>query len=115
MANKRLKAIQQRCDTSGTRLSEEEKGLLSKIIDNQDKYNGFKSPVYIENNSGRDYNDTWRSTTKTQYEIHVDDNNLSVDEHHEHTCDDGYEHKADWSFFKVRDILRALKNMKSDL
>ena len=114
MADDRLKSIKQRCDTTGARLQDWQKNLLCRVIDNPGQYDGFQSNI-TESYEGKDPNGRWSSTTNTQYTIHVNDENLSIDKHSEHSCDDGYHNTLDSTLTGVKDIVEALRTIFSNL
>ena len=116
MADERLKSIRNYFDTSGTRLSNDDKEVLCNVIDNADKYNGFRSSVFEEHDSGRDaYKGRWESSTETQYKINIDESGFSIDEKYHHSCDDGYDNKQEFHLTDVRDVLGALRHMGDEL
>lgn len=117
----KLDLIRQYCDTSGVHLKSSEKDLLCKILENPYQYDGFTSSLKTDTDSGRDFRDTWTSATYTQYRINIDSRGLSIDERYKHTCSDGYENDRNWEwenayhFTAIRDILRCLKAIASEL
>ena len=120
MPSDQLNLIRQYCDTTGIRLSSYEKGLLCMILENPSRYDGFTSKVYVEEDSGRDYRDTWSTCTKDQYRINID-SSLSIDHRHRHQCDDGFDNNAHWDWNNAwhvtdtRQIIEILKKIETEL
>lgn len=115
MADDRLKSIRNYFDTTGMRLSDDDKDILCNVIDNPDKYNGFTSSIFEEHDSGKDFNGRWESKTETQYTINIGEDGFSVDENYHHSCDDGYDNKQEYHLTGVRDVLGALRHMGNEL
>ena len=115
MADNRLELIRKFLDTKGTRLSNDAKNLLSKVLENPSKYDGFKSKLFTEHNSGRDFRDTWDSVRQWQYRIRFKPR-FSIDQRQMHSCD-GFVQNAHWDWenaFNItnpKDIVRILKEM----
>ena len=114
-----LDLIRQYCDTTGIRLRDYEKDLLCLVLENPARYDGFESKVYTEENSGRDYRDTWDSLTEKQYRISIDPN-LSIYERYRHSCD-GYVQDAHWDWCNAwhitdtRRIIKILQEIEEEL
>ena len=119
MADYQLNLIRQYCDTTGIRLSGSEKDLLCKVLEDPDRYDGFTSELYTENKHGRDYRDTWDSTSNWQYRINID-SELSIDKRYRHSCD-GYDQDKHWDWdnawhiTETRMIIRVLQEIKHEL
>ena len=119
MANYQLDLIRQYCDTTGIRLSSNEKDLLCLVLENPERYDGFTSELYTENRSGRDYRDTWDSTTKWQYRINIG-STLTIDERYRHSCD-GYVQDEHWDWSNAwhitdtRKIIKILQEIQPEL
>lgn len=119
MPSSQLELIREYCDTAGIRLSSYEKDILCKVLEDPMRYDGFESEVYEEENSGRDYRDTWDSITKTQYRINID-TSLSIDKRYYHACDgyvqdDHWDWSNAWHITDTRRIIEILQEMESEL
>ena len=110
MPDYQLQLIRQYCDTSGMRLSNVAKELLCKVLENPSRYDGFISELHTENASGRDYRDTWDSTTEWQYRININ-SELSIDKRYRHSCD-GYTQDEHWAWpnaWHITDLRRIIE------
>ena len=119
MPNSQLDLIRQYCDTTKIHLSNSEKDILCKILENPARYDGFISSLYPEYKDGRDYRDEWGSTTEKQYRINIGAK-LSIDERYRHTCDgivqDRYwEWSNAWHITDIRKIIKVLQEIEHEL
>ena len=115
MADKRLELIRKSIDTKGTRLADDAKNLLCKVLENPSKYDGFMSKIFTRPNSGRDFRDTWNSLTEWQYRI-ITSPKFVIYRRQRHSCDGFVQDKYwDWeNAGKIEDlkgIVKALKEM----
>ncbi len=119
MPDNQLELIRCYCDTSGYRLNGYEKDLLCRVLESPGRYNGFESRLYQEENSGRDYRDTWNSLTEWQYRIFLD-SCLRIKKRYRHSCDGDVQDEhwtwADaWEITDTREIIRILQEIESEL
>lgn len=114
MTDQQLDLIRQYCDTTGTHLSKEDKELLCTVLENPELYDGYVSQVYTEDNSGKDYNGRWESSSSHQYRINID-SDLSLDYRYKHECDDGYLNDTQWNnprhITEIREIIKMLRKI----
>ena len=119
MPSSQLELIRQYCDTTGIRLSSEEKNLLCRVLGDPGRYDGFISQLYTEERDGKDYRGRWDSTTEWQYRIIIG-SKLTIDQRYRHSCD-GYvqdEHwdwRNAWHITETRKILKILQEIEHEL
>ncbi len=113
MYDQRLELICQYCDTSRTRLYSSEKDLLCMILEDPHRYDGFVSRVYEEEESSRDYRDTWHRRSTNQYTIYTMPN-LRIDQYSTNSCD-GYVSETTYHITELREIIKILRLIEDEL
>ena len=113
MRGSKLDLIRQYCNTAGMRLSEDDKDLLCRILENPDEYDGFESRVFEQTFEDRDpYHGRCHVTNNWQYRINID-SKLSIDKRYRHACDDGDLDEENWDWDNPIHItsLRSIKKI----
>ena len=119
MSDYKLELIRSYCRTEGMRLNSFDKDLLYQVLSQPEMYDGFTSELYTENHSGRDYRDTWDSTTNWQYRISIT-SELCIYKRYRHSCD-GYVQDENWDWgtaiyvTDTRRIIAILREIRNEL